>query len=100
MIEGRDPRHICIDLTHFTSQSKIFDTAVALQFTCQVLLMVSKIRIPEAIGTSTNRDGGMTALSYPVQHFIYLVDILLASKFSYSFERSNIRANLRNKKAR
>ena len=38
MIEGSYPRHICIDLTHNTSQSKIFDTALTLQFACQVLL--------------------------------------------------------------
>lgn len=82
MIEGRNPRHICIDLTHCTSQSKIFDTAVTLQFACQVLLMVSKIRAPEAIGTLTKRHGGMTALSYMIQDFMYSVDILLASKFN------------------
>ena len=43
--------------------------------------MVSKIRIPEAIGTSIKRVAGMTALSHLVQHFIYSVDILLASNF-------------------
>jgi hypothetical protein len=100
MIEGGNPRHICIDLTHFTSQSKIFDTAGFLQSACQVLLMVSKIRTPEAIGTSMRRVGGMTALSCLVQHFIYPVNILLASKFLSSIQRSNIHANFRNKKAR
>ena len=99
MIEGGNPRHICIDLTHFTSQSKIFDTAVALQFPCQVLLMVSKIRVPEAIGTSAKYDGGMTALSYIVRDLMHSVDILLASKILHAHTRSNIRANFQ-KKAR
>jgi hypothetical protein len=48
MIEGCNPRHICIDLTHFTSQSKIFDTSGFLQIACQVLLIVmlnSKLNI-------------------------------------------------------
>ena len=100
MIEGSNPRHICIDLTHFTSQSKIFDTAVALQFTCQVLLMVSKIRIPEATGSSMKHNGGTATLSYMVQDFMYSVDIFLASNFLYTAIRSNIRANFKNKKAR
>ena len=46
--------------------------------------MVSKIPIPEAIGTSQQRVGGMTALSYMDQDFTYSVDILLASNFKFS----------------
>ena len=46
--------------------------------------MVSKILIPEAIGASQQRVGGMTALSYMDQDFIYSVDILLASNFLFS----------------
>ena len=46
------------------------------------------------------RDGGMTPLSYLVQHLIYSVDILLASKFLSSMKSSNFYANFRNKKAR
>ncbi|MEK9710513.1 MAG: hypothetical protein VW456_09755, partial [Alphaproteobacteria bacterium] len=83
MIEGGNPRHICIDLTHFTSQSKIFDTAVFLQSACQVLLMVSKFRNIETIGISTKCDGDITALSLGVKNFIYFVDISFAPKFLY-----------------
>jgi hypothetical protein len=81
MIEGSNPRHICIDLTHFTSQSKIFDTTVVLQSACQVLLMVSKIRILGAIGTSTHFDVGMTPLSHKVENFKYFIDISLPQTF-------------------
>jgi hypothetical protein len=83
MIEGCNPRHICIDLTHFTSQSKIFDTTGFLQSACQVLLMVSKFRNIETIGTSTKCDGGITVLSLGVKNFIYFVDISFAPKFLY-----------------
>ena len=41
MIEGGYPRHVCIDLTHITSQSKIFDTSRFLQVACQVLPTVT-----------------------------------------------------------
>ena len=61
--------------------------------------MVSKIRVPEAIGTSAKYDGGMTALSYIVRDLMHSVDILLASKILHAHTRSNIRANFQ-KKAR
>ena len=82
MIEGCYPRHICIDLTHFTSQSKIFDTAAFLQAPCQVLFVVPKIRTREIIGASTNCDGGISPLAQKVKNFKYFVDILFAPKFS------------------
>jgi len=83
MIEGGNPRHICIDLTHFTSQSKIFDTADFLQSACQVLLMVkfdTKFLTKEAIETSANCGGGTTRLSWPTINCIYLVNMSIASK--------------------
>jgi hypothetical protein len=65
MIEGGHPRHICIDLTHNTSQSKNFDTAQSLQFACQVLLMVIldlKLELKDAIETEAS---SLTAAASP-----------------------------------
>jgi hypothetical protein len=62
VIEGRNPRHVCIDLAHYTSQSKIFDTSGFLQFLCQVLLMVM-LDVKSLVKTAVEDDPhGMTAI--------------------------------------
>ena len=43
--------------------------------------MVSKIRILEVIGTSTNRDGDIISLSRKVENLRHFVDISVTSKF-------------------